>query len=163
VNRIDRFSGEYRFLSNFWYALVELDGEEYPSVEHAYQAAKTLDLTARKQFQNPNMRPGEAKGRGKVLELRPNWDEMKVPIMKDLVLQKFTRHPALKGALLATGDAELVEGNYWHDQFWGRCICHGCHDFPGQNQLGKILMDVRANLKEADDLFSGSDTGLVDF
>ena len=89
---IDSFFGQYRFLSNFWLAEVELDGEKYKSVEHAYVAAKTLDLDKRKEIASVD-KPGDVKKLGKKLILRDDWDSVKLGIMKDLVRQKFTKEP----------------------------------------------------------------------
>jgi hypothetical protein len=61
--------------------------------------------------------------------------------MESLVKEKFTRDTELGAKLVATGDEELVEGNYWGDTFWG--VCRGV----GQNHLGKILMKVREELR----------------
>ena len=134
------FFQEYRFLSNFHMATVELDGLEYASTEHAYQAAKTLDPAERKQIRE-SLQAKDAKRLGKKITMRADWDEVKVSVMKDLVLQKFSKHEELKEKLLATGDAHLEETNTWNDTFWG--VCRG----KGQNWLGKILMEVRKELQ----------------
>lgn len=76
------------------------------------------------------------------MQLRPDWEEAKVGIMEELVRLKFTAHADLRARLLATGDAELIEGNNWNDRFWG--VCRG----QGQNQLGLILMKVRSELAQ---------------
>jgi ribA/ribD-fused uncharacterized protein len=134
------FNKEYRFLSNFYGATVELDGLEYRSTEHAYQAAKTLDAAERRRIREAE-KANEAKQLGQNVKKRPEWEEIKVSVMKELVKQKFTKHKDLKEKLLATGDAYLEETNHWHDTFWG--VCKG----KGQNHLGKILMEVREELK----------------
>lgn len=134
-----RFTGTYRFLSNFYPVEVELDGETYPSVEHAFQAAKTAGFTGRRIIRNCRI-PSEAKRLGGLVTLRENWEEIKIDVMTNLVMQKFSRHPELREKLLATGDGELVEGNWWSDTFWG--VCKG----KGENHLGKILMETRRNL-----------------
>lgn len=134
---INSFKGQYAFLSNFHPAEVELDGVIYPSVEAAYQAAKTFDQERRKLFRT--MTGAQAKKEGRKNVMRPDWDSVKLLIMTNLVKDKFIRNPELKEKLLATGDEELVEGNWWGDTFWG--VCKG----KGENHLGKILMKVRAN------------------
>lgn len=134
-----RFTGEYRWLSNFWSCFVELDGKTYPSTENAFQAAKTLDTALRAPFRR--YFPGKAKKEGRLLKLRPDWESVKLGIMEDLNRQKFTRNAELRERLLATGDAQLVEGNDWGDQYWGVDDERG-----GQNHLGKILMRIRAEL-----------------
>jgi len=126
------------FLSNFYPAEVELDGGIYRTVEHAYQAAKTLDLVERRQIQKART-PGVAKKMGRGISIRTNWEDIKVSIMYQLVKQKFTNHPLLMEKLLDTEDAELIEGNDWGDLFWGVCNRRGY----GFNHLGRILMKVR--------------------
>lgn len=147
---ISEFQGPYRFLSNFWPAEVYLcdildDGEShlsvYPTVEHAYQAAKTKDRNLRKSIQRCKS-PADAKRLARTFALRSDWHLVKVAIMSDLVLQKFGLHDDLREMLLATGDEELQEGNTWGDTFWG--VCRG----KGENHLGKILMNVRAKLRD---------------
>ncbi len=138
MNKIDNFMGEYRFLSNFWMSPVEMKRIVYPSVEHAYQAAKTFDKKERKIIEYA-ITPGQAKKLGKKLVLREDWEKVKIPIMKELVKRKF-KDSTLKALLKKTGDKELIEGNTWGDTFWG--ICKGI----GENHLGKILMEVRKTL-----------------
>ena len=137
---IDKFEGENRFLSNFWPADVKLDDIYYPTVEHAYQAAKTLDPIQRHNIWKAAT-PGEAKRLGKKVTLRKNWEKIKIAVMYDLLEQKF--HPgnvALNYRLLETGDEILIEGNTWGDTFWGIC------DGKGANWLDRLLMLVRSNL-----------------
>src|SRR5574337_1059347 len=132
---IDSFKDKYRFLSNFYPALVELDGSVYPTVEHAFQAAKTLDWDYRERIFYAST-PSIAKRIGRQAPLRENWEGIKVDIMKELLVQKFSTFE-LKSKLLATGDQELIEGNWWGDTFWG--VCNGI----GHNMLGKLLMEIR--------------------
>jgi ribA/ribD-fused uncharacterized protein len=136
--RIESFHGEYRFLSNFWPAIVEMDGIIYPTVEHAYQAAKTFDQSARLKIQALR-EPGNAKRAGRRVSLRPDWEAVKLDVMLSLLRSKFTEK-SLADKLLATGEYELLEGNEWGDTFWG--VCRGI----GHNHLGKLLMQVRKEL-----------------
>jgi ribA/ribD-fused uncharacterized protein len=135
---IDRFIGQYRFLSNFHPSVVTYEGKEYSTIEHAYQAAKTIDLGERETIRLAQT-PGIAKRAGKKVNLRDDWDEIKVPVMTGLVWQKF-QEPGLRQQLLDTGSEELIEGNTWGDRFWG--VSRG----TGQNWLGRILMKVRGEL-----------------
>lgn len=139
--KINKFDGKFRFLSNFYPSPIFYDGILYPTVEHAFQAAKTLDVRERKAKFNDKLTPGEAKRNGRHVKLRPDWEEVKVNIMYELVLQKFTAHPLLAQDLLKTYPATLIEGNHWHDHFWGVC------DGTGENKLGLILMKVRDQLR----------------
>jgi ribA/ribD-fused uncharacterized protein len=136
---IDDFSKPgYEFYSNFFMAPVKYRYILYDCNESAFQSAKTLDMNKRLEFQH--MKPGEAKRAGRKLVLRPYWETIKVDVMHDIVSDKFTRNPELRELLLAN-DEELVEGNNWHDTFWG--ICGGI----GENHLGKILMLVRHEIR----------------
>ncbi|MBF0392056.1 MAG: NADAR family protein [Alphaproteobacteria bacterium] len=137
---IDAFDGEHSFLSNFYAAPVEADGLLFPTVEHAFHAAKTLDPAEKRAFTDGGA--DEAKRRGRQLALRPDWDAVRIGVMEDLLRQKFAI-AALRRRLLATGEAELVEGNWWGDHFWG--VCKG----EGRNELGKALMRLRAEITAA--------------
>jgi ribA/ribD-fused uncharacterized protein len=154
MNRIDHFAYEYDFLSNFYPVPVMFDGMNFASVEHAYQAAKTTDPEKRLIFTsgfNPNLHPAQAKKIGRNLNIREDWEKIKVSVMRELLFKKFAIGE-LREKLLATGDAYLQEGNWWHDVFWG--VCHHqmegktCrepeHKAYGGNHLGYLLMDVRA-------------------
>jgi ribA/ribD-fused uncharacterized protein len=142
---ISEFKGEHRYLSSFWPVRVEYDGAIYPSVEHAYQAAKTLDPDERLSIRYART-PGQAKRLGQEVTLRPDWEEMKVFIMLGLLKQKFAPGSELAEKLKATLPETLIEGNHWHDNFWGRCNCSRCEGVPAENNLGMCLMEVRRNL-----------------
>jgi ribA/ribD-fused uncharacterized protein len=136
---IESFEGEYAFLSNFWPSPIDVDRTTYPTVEHAYQAAKADNRPERERIAALPT-PGAAKRAGRKVTLRPDWEEIKLDLMEDLVRRKFA-DPVLAERLLATGDEELVEGNTWNDRFWG--VCRG----EGRNELGRILMRVREELR----------------
>ncbi len=140
MNRISEFKGEYRFLSNFWPAQVTIYDVTYPTVEHAYQAMKSVDPTYQARIRAAST-PAAAKHIGKEAPLRTDWENVKVDYMKFLTWEKYSKNEELKQKLLATGEAEIVEGNNWGDTFWG--ICKG----QGENRLGKILMEVRTMLR----------------
>ena len=144
MNKIESFHGEYRFLSNFWPCRIEFEGQVFPTTEHAYQAGKTFSKKEREQFTTvvaPVLTAGQAKKAGAKVTLRPDWRHINIDLMRELNFQKFSTNPELKEKLLATGDAVLEEGNTWGDTFWG--ICNGA----GENWLGKVLMEVREELR----------------
>lgn len=143
MSEITSFSGEYTFLSNFYPCAVLFEGETYPSVEHAFQAAKTMDPKKREIIRQAPT-PGKAKRMGRRVELRLDWEKNKIDIMHSLLRQKF-QVPELRQRLLATEDALLVEGNAWGDVFWG-CIWTG-KSWRGSNWLGSLLMQVRSELQ----------------
>ena len=138
LEAIESFQGPYRWLSNFVPAKVVLDGVTYPSVENAYQAAKTKDLLRRKIFETCTS--SEAKKAGRLLEIRSNWADIKLAVMADLIGQKFAFGTVFASQLLATGDKNIVEGNTWGDTYWG--VCNG----KGQNHLGQLIMAQRLKL-----------------
>lgn len=123
------------FLSNFYPCEVGFAGIVYPSVEHAYQAAKTVDPEER-QMILALPTAGAAKRAGRKLTLREDWNDMRYHVMWELLLIKF-KDPVLRNKLLLTAPEELVEGNTWGDTYWGVC------NDEGENTLGKILIHIR--------------------
>ncbi|NIT77307.1 MAG: DUF1768 domain-containing protein [Anaerolineae bacterium] len=138
------FRGAYRFLSNFWPAEVEIDGVVYPTTEHAFQAQKTLSERWRRYIARQNS-PGLAKKVGRDLELREDWEEVKLDVMMGTLAIKFGIHEDLGDKLLATGRRQLVEGNRWGDTFWGCVQRKGI--WVGENHLGRTLMRIRSLLR----------------
>lgn len=136
---INCFRGEHVFLSNFYITPVTYNGLTFTNSEAAFQAQKCENQNERETF--CHMGPKEAKRQGRRVKLRMGWNKMRVDIMHSIVYAKFTQNPDLREKLLATGDAHLEEGNTWGDRFWG--VSGGI----GQNHLGKILMDVRRDLR----------------
>lgn len=139
---IDRFREEYEFLSNFYPAKVKYDGILYDNSEGAYQAQKCKNYEDRKIFSE--MYSDEAKRFGRQVEIREDWDEIKVQVMEEVVAAKFEQNPLLAKRLLETGEKYLAEGNYWHDVFWGVDQNTG----EGKNHLGIILMELREKYKK---------------
>jgi hypothetical protein len=145
---INSFKKQYEFLSNFYQALLIFERIMYPTVEHAFQASKSFDDKYRRMISLiPGNKSGTTKMRGQNVKLRSDWEKVKIDIMKKLLYKKFM-YPHLSNLLLQTGTEHLEEGNYHHDNFWGNCRCKKCKDIPGQNNLGKLLMDVRKELGE---------------
>jgi len=142
---IARFAGPHDFLSNFYPSAIQCEGETYPTVEHAFQAAKTADPEERAWVRSAPT-PAAAKSRGRRVALRPDWGDVKVRVMEMLVRAKFSG-PLLAERLLATGTNELVEGNSWGDRTWG-AVWDG-YRRDGRNELGRILMQIRAELRGA--------------
>jgi ribA/ribD-fused uncharacterized protein len=147
---IDRFSGDWRFLSNFYPSPFEYDGVLYATNEHFFNAQKSLDETERRYVADAPT-PAEAKRRGRRVQLRPGWDdEIRYAMMIHGLALKFA-DPGLRRQLLETGSAELIEGTTWHDTHWGICICRQ-HGGQGQNHLGKMLMELRGRLDATEEL-----------
>lgn len=135
--------GRHRFLSNFYFCErgVEFEGLIYPSSEHAYQSAKTLDLKLREIFTVRGISPAQAKRLGRALKDRSDWESDKERVMLACIVSKFGRDTELQEKLRNTGDRRLIEGNTWDDTYWG--VCNGV----GHNRLGELLMQVRAMYK----------------
>lgn len=146
MTEITSFKGVYRFLSNFYITKVEYEGEIYPSAEHAFQAAKTLDPDLRNKIA-ARLSPGEAKRLGQMIPFRPMWDNIKIQVMSDILTTKFS-DPVLAKRLIATYPAFLIEGNNWNDRFWGATWLD--NEWVGHNNLGWILMELRKILMEKD-------------
>lgn len=137
---VDSFSGEYRWLSNFYPVTVIYDGYVFKTVEHAYQALKCKYHHEFLEVKNCDT-PGQAKRLARQKIMRDDWDEVKILVMFYLLQQKFS-DPHLWSLLIATGDQPIVEGNQWGDTFWG--VCRG----KGENHLGKMIMAIRAGQQQ---------------
>lgn len=146
---IAEFSGAWAFLSNFHQSPVVLDdGLSYPSAEHAFQAQKTGNISERMSILHCRT-ARDAKAAGRKVTLIDDWDGVRKRVMLDVVMAKFWQRPELADALCGTGSAVLVEGNRWHDNYWGDCHCgRPACERPGSNYLGRILMSVRLVLRE---------------
>ena len=137
--KIDSFRGKYYFLSNFYEAPVTYEGLIYQNNEAAFQAQKCCSPKDKEAFTNLN--PTEAKRKGRNVVLRKDWEQVKISIMAEIVKAKFEQNKDLAQMLLDTDDAYLEEGNTWGDKIWGTV------NGQGANNLGKILMNIREELK----------------
>ncbi len=143
---IDSFEGEYDFLSNFYMKMVYYEGLYYASSEHAFQAAKTripgeMDLV--RNCKTPGQAKRKASKKAGKITIRPDWDIIKNHVMLKIVRSKF-QDKELADKLVATSPLFLIEGNTWHDNYWGNCICDKCNNILGLNMLGYILMTIRS-------------------
>lgn len=136
---ITSFDGQYSWLSNMACTdEINYNGLVYQQTESAYQAQKTLDEQLRKEF---CMETGYgSKRKAKTMAIRPDWNQVKLQVMEDLLRIKFNQEP-FKSKLINTGNRELIEGNTWRDTFWG--VCNGV----GENNLGKLLMKIRSEFQ----------------
>ncbi len=152
---VNEFKLEFAWLSNFYWHY----GMLY-TVEHEFQAAKASGVVGPDGTTTEHDKvladkilwaetPGKAKRLGRTAKLPANWNRDRLSIMKRALERKFSHSP-LKEWLLALGEIPLIEGNYWHDQYWGNCLCvrPKCQSAPGNNNLGKLLMEVRSELRE---------------
>lgn len=138
---IDLFDGEYRFLSNFWPCPIVMGDFVFPSTENAYQAAK-YPKSERQQFTTCS--PAMAKKLGSRIDRPKNWDAEKLIVMRKVLERKFAPKSYNLLQLSLTSPHELIEGNTWGDVFWGVC------DGIGENNLGKMLMDIRSELSNSE-------------
>ena len=144
MSEINDFHGENFFLSNFFPQSFVCEGMTWRSAEHAYQAAKAEskeDMLAVKMCATA----GQAKKMGRKIRIRYDWDQIKVDVMRNILKAKFG-DAELAVKLVGTGDAELIEGNNWCDKTWGCVLENG--EWEGRNLLGRLLMEVRAELSK---------------
>ena len=156
MSYVNSFKGRYFFLSNFYSCEIEHKGITYPSVEHYYVALKvtSMQFIDGVYYTAPDFReliakvkePGDVKKMGRRVKVRSDWDEKKLGFMEWGIREKF-KNPKLAEMLLETGELELIEGNNWHDVWWGQCSCPKCKG-GGHNYLGKILMQIREELRQ---------------
>lgn len=140
---IKEFKNQYFFLSNFYECPVYYNKLVFCNAEAAFQAQKVID--EKEQYKFINLNASQARKLGKTIVLRKDWEEVKDNIMYEIVKRKFTVNKELQQKLIDTKDEELVEGNWWHDTYWGIDSKTGI----GKNKLGKILMKVREEVKSS--------------
>jgi ribA/ribD-fused uncharacterized protein len=155
--RVFGFFDQYRFLSNFHQCLVKYDGNIWPSSEHAYMVAKCKIISDEPNYLGGDgtyynhthhsdivdMTCSQVKKWGQKVELRDEWEQIKIGVMFQINLDKYIRNLDIREKLLDTGDRFLIEANNWNDPFWG----YDVKKKQGENNLGKILMKIRDILK----------------
>lgn len=131
---------QYGWMSNFYRSPITVDDATYPTTEHYFQSMKML-YPEDAEIVRQALTPALAAKEGRTRTMRPDWDEVRIPVMDKALEAKFTQHPHLRAKLLATGDYILIEHTF-KDKFWA-----DGGDGSGQNQLGKALMRLRASLR----------------
>lgn len=131
-----RFRDEFYFLSNMFPVEIKIGEYTFSCAESAFQASKCLLPEDKKRFESLN--GFEAKKLGRKVKLRPDWNEVRIPLMRRILKIKFS-HPDLAEKLMKV-EGVIVEDNTWNDTFWGKC--RGV----GENHLGLILMELRERL-----------------
>lgn len=145
---VEVFSGAFEFLSNFYEHPFAWQGQVGQTSEHHYSAAKTDDPATKARIYAQST-PGRAKREGQKATLRAGWDDhLKTDCMASIIQAKFAPGTPLAQRLLRTGEALLIQGNVWHDNYWGQCTCQKHHHWPGRNVLGRLLMEHRSTLRE---------------
>ena len=150
MKAIDKFIDEEYFLSNFYIHPFNWNGKEYKSSEHAFQAYKA-DNEAEHEWIRLMDTPGKAKRNGSLVRMKKDWEKIKEDVMFEILRVKFS-DPVLKQKLIETKNYELIEGNYWHDNFYGNCTCQNCKSIVGENKLGKMLMKIRQEIIDFNEL-----------
>jgi len=143
----DRKTYLVNWFSNFdkvYTPIVDDFDISYYTLENAFQAAKTLNRKRREEI--AILSAGDSKKAGRGVTLRPDWEDVKLSIMKDFVRQKYEKNLDHQFELKRSGNHEIVEWNRWHDNFWGICLCPKCKNTEGKNHLGRIIQEVRADL-----------------
>ena len=138
--------GRWEALSNWFPATVVWSGKQYPSVEHAFQAAKAAAEPEQAEAIRKAASPKEAHALGQALSLPPTWERQRLKLMETLLRDKFRRDSALRERLLRTENKNLIANNKWGEAFWG--VSGG----NGGNNLGKLLMNLRDEARAGDDV-----------
>lgn len=142
---IIEFKDEYSFLSNFYPCDIPYGDKVFPSSEHFFMSFKNESKEWKDKCASKEYTCGQIKRLGRKVELVEDWENIKYSVMFFVVNFKFSRNNDLKYKLLATGNQNLVEGNYHNDKIWGICLKSSPN--VGENYLGRILMDVRTRLQ----------------
>jgi ribA/ribD-fused uncharacterized protein len=147
MKRVIHFYGvsdAYGEFSNFAAFPIRMRGKVWPTTEHYLQAQKFAGTDHEEAIrQTPSPMIAARMGRTRKKPLRRDWEAVKDDVMREAVRAKFTQHAELSALLLATGDADLVEHTA-RDSYWG-----DGGDGSGKNVLGRILMEVRDELRQA--------------
>ena len=138
------FRDEYAFLSNMYSCPVKYDGETFPCVETAFQYAKCGDASLFTDNRGYFVNGFVAKKIGRTVKLPKDWNTKRVDVMYELLCYKFFKNEKLRAALRDLKDEFIVEDNLWGDTFWG--VCNG----EGYNMLGRLLMDIRKDIRKED-------------
>lgn len=140
---IHEFKGDYRWLSNFEAVTIYLDGQKYPSVEHAYMSAKSNEYEWKVFCTDINNTAGEVKKKSREVKLIDGWDTIKFRVMEHCLVQKYEQEP-FRSKLIKTGNQNIVEGNYFGDIVWGVDLKYTPN--IGENHLGRMIMKIREDL-----------------
>ena len=145
-DEIRSFRGEYGFLSNFHKCDIIYNDKLYPSSEHLYLSQKATNNKDH-EFIRTHSFTG-LKDASRNISLRDDWSDVKYEIMQEALLLKFTQNDYLRDKLIGTGDMIIIEGNRWHDNYYGDCMCDKCKNINGRNELGILLMSLRTFLED---------------
>jgi ribA/ribD-fused uncharacterized protein len=143
--RFYRVNAPYGFFSNFSPHPIEIDGRTWPTTEHSFQAMKYEGTASEERMEAIREKPSPAiakrMGWSKRHPIRPDWETVKLNVMRRAIRAKFAQHDDIRAMLVGTDDHKLIEAAA-KDAFWGEGA-----DGRGKNWLGKILMEIRAELR----------------
>jgi N-glycosidase YbiA len=144
IIRFYRTGDAHGCFSNFAAFPIEIDGQKWPTSEHYFQAQKFADPERQEKIRTtPSPMIAARLGRDRKARLRSDWEAVKLDVMRAAVRAKFTQHKDIREILLSTGNAEIIE-HTTNDRYWG-----DGGDGHGQNWLGRILMEIREELRAA--------------
>jgi ribA/ribD-fused uncharacterized protein len=144
---ITEFRGQFNFLSNFFITPVMFRGVTYRSSEHAYMSAKSNDPQWKAYCINPGVSASDVKQNSQFIRYVDDWPKIKLAVMRECLESKF-ENPELRKLLIATGNQNIQEGNWWNDRFWG--VDLNVTPNIGENHLGRLLMNLRDEIIEHD-------------
>ena len=152
------YEQDFYVLSNFSAFRVQWKGIDFDTSEHAYHWEKFRDQphawnSVGSIAEQVRLAPS-AHAAFKLAEIckphrRPDWDDVKVEIMRGILKAKVDQHEYVRRKLLETGTRELVEDS-WRDDFWG-----WGPNKDGKNMLGRIWMEIRDELQHDQMLITG--------
>lgn len=154
MNAICFRRGYYYEFSNFFNCDVTWRGFTFGNTEAIFQCEKSMpDRFGINAEIMKSMSGREAKKYGRFnITLRPDWEEKKLDILLEILVQKFTQNDDLREILLGTTSKFIIEDTTgWHDNDYGRCTCPKCSVKPAGNYLGTSLMLARAFLRGEED------------
>jgi hypothetical protein len=138
---------KHNFLSNMYPSKISTLKYSVSCAETFYQIMKTDNEFIRKQIEPLNGFESKKFWRKNGNLMKPSWHSEKLQIMRHVLYLKFFQNHDLREQLIATGDEIIVESNHWHDNYWGNCECEKCVNKHGENNLGRLLMEVREFFK----------------
>jgi ribA/ribD-fused uncharacterized protein len=136
------YEAKWYIFSNFSSFAVYWHDQDWMTVEHAYQASKFMDEAIRTLVRNArSAHDSKEVARANHNKVRPDWDEVKLGLMEEILRAKLEQHPYIQQKLLESGDAIIVEDSP-KDSYWG---CGP--DWKGENYLGRLWMKLRDEIR----------------
>lgn len=120
----------------------EYKGIVYTTPENFYQAMKSKDIEYRLKISKVS--PKQAKHLGYKVKLREDWESIKLNVMMVALKYKFSPGTSWYNKLKNCNE-DIVEWNFWHDNFWGHCVCENCKEKVHHNHLGKMILFLKKN------------------